>query len=509
MASELMVVSQLPEGWHGSEQDSRTDLRVGDLSILLRHHFGERLRFNVLQKRIELDGVVIPPANIELLHVDLSEHGYQVRKEIAMDAIRRVALNNQFNPVQEYLETLESDDGVEPIDLDRVATEYLGTSDPLYDSMLAATLVGAVARTFEPGCKVDTCLVLKGGQGIGKSTVVKVLASPAWLNDTTQPKEKETLQAIQSCWIMELAELDSLTGKRESGAVKALLSSSVDKYQPPYGRTIEECPRRSIMIGTCNRDDFLRDETGSRRFWVIDLQHDFALGSVIDVNRLRQDRDRIWKAVVLAYRNGKQPVLSWEQQNESNRRNRGFEQEHPWTEPIATWLHMNTPQAFTTAECLIQAELRFDKTSIAQKDLQDAAKVLQSLGYVRTKHQLRRFGKQRVWFPASGASPLEEDPEAPTTPAGAGDFADSSHVSPPSLKKEKKGAGGLARARCCDAAKKGEAGEAGEQIDWHTGVLTPQTNDEARVFSEAELDKIMEDGWEKLARGSSSPIGSQ
>ena len=490
MAGEMTIATQLPLGWHGSDEDSRTDLRVGDLSMLLRQHIGPSLRFNVLQKRIELAGVVIPPANVELLHVDLSECGYQVRKELAVDALRRVALDNHYNPVQEYLETIESDQSVQEIELNRVASDYLGTSDPLYDSMLAATLVGAVARTFEPGCKVDTCLVLKGGQGIGKSTVIKVLASPAWLNDTSQPKEKETLQAIQSCWIMELAELDSLTGKRESGAVKALLSSSVDKYQPPYARAIEECPRRSIMIGTCNRDDFLRDETGSRRFWVIDLHHDFASGTVIDVDRLRQDRDRIWKAAVLAYRNGRKPVLSWEEQNESNRRNRGFEQEHPWTEPIATWLHRTTPQAFTTAECLIQAELRFDQTSIAQKDLQDAAKVLQSLGYIRTKHQLRRYGKQRVWFPASGASPLEEDPEAPETPAVAGDFADLPHVSSPSLKKGIKVIEGPARTNRCDAAKKGEAGEVDEQIQWRTGVLTPQANDEARVFSEAELSQM-------------------
>ena len=488
-----MVVSQLPKGWQGCDEDSRTDLKVGDLSILLRHSFGARLRYNALQKRIEFDGVVIPPANVELLHVDLSEHGYQVRKEIAVDAIRRVALNNQYNPVQEYLEAIENDDDVEPIDLERVASEYLGTSDPLYDSMLAATLIGAVARTFEPGCKFDTCLVLKGGQGIGKSTVIKVLASPAWLNDTTQPKEKETLQAIHSCWIMELAELDSLTGRREAGAVKNLLSSSVDKYQAPYGRAIEECPRRSIMIGTCNRDDFLRDETGSRRFWVIDLHHDFASRSVIDVNRLRQDRDRIWKAAVLAYRSGRQPVLSWKEQNKSNRRNRRFEQEHPWTEPIATWLHRTTPQAFTTAECLVEAGLCIDKNNLEQKHLQAAAKVLQSLGYERTAHQQRRHGNKRVWFPASGASTLEEDPEAPETPAAASDFADPPHVSPPSLKKEKKGVGGLARAARCDAAKKGEAGEADVQILWHTRVLTPQANDEARVISEAELDQIKQE----------------
>lgn len=493
MAGELTIATRLPNGWHGTNNDSRRYLRVGDLSILLRKHIGSLLRFNVLQKRIELAGVVIPPGNIELLHVDLSECGYQVGKEIAVDAIRRVALDNQYNPVQEYLETIEHDQSVQPIELDKIANDYLDTSDPLYDSMLAATLIGAVARTFEPGCKVDTCLVLKGGQGIGKSTVVKVLASSAWLNDTTQPKEKETLQAIHSCWILELAELDSLTGKRESGAVKALLSSSIDKYQPPYGRTIEECPRRSIMIGTCNRDDFLGDETGSRRFWVIDLNHDFASRRVINMNRLRQDRDRIWKAAVLAYRSGRQPILTQEEQNESNRRNRRFEKEHPWTEQIATWLHMTSPKAFTTAYCLTETQLRIDKQFITQKDLQDAAKVLHSLGYTRTAHQQRRYGNKRVWFPASGVSPAEEDPEASINPTAGGDFADLPHTSPFLFKGCKEEKGGNSPPPCCDAAKKGEADEADEQMIWHTKILTPQVREEATVLSEADMRRSMEE----------------
>jgi hypothetical protein len=246
------------------------------------------------------------------------------------------------------------------------------------------------------------------------------------------------------------------------------------------------------MIGTCNRDDFLGDETGSRRFWVIDLHHDFASRRVIDVNRLRQDRDRIWKAAVLAYRSGRQPIMSWEEQNESNRRNRRFEKEHPWTEPIATWLHMSTPQAFTTAECIVGAGLRHDIPNLNQRDIQDAAKVLQSLGYARTVHQQRRYGNKRVWFPASGASPLEEDPEAPENPAGGGDFAVMSHASPPSLKKGSKLTEGQAHPPRCDAAKKGEAGEVDDQIHWHTKVLTPQANAEARVFSEAELMQIMD-----------------
>lgn len=490
VASDLTIQSFLPAGWKDKDPTTRSDLKVGDLSLLLRQHLGSRLRWNLLQNRIELDGIYVSPAHVELLHVDLSEYGYNIGKESAIDAFRRAALVHQFNPVEEYLKHISAADAVTPIDLDRVATEYLGTKDPLYDSMMAATLVGAVARTFEPGCKFDTCLVLKGGQGVGKSSTVKALASPDWLNDTTQPKEKETLQAIHSCWVMEFAELDSLTTKREAGAVKALLSSSVDKYQLPYGRAIEERPRRSIMIGTCNRDDFLRDDTGSRRFWVIDLHHDFSTGTVIDVDRITSDRDRIWKAAVLAYRAGYQCWLSSEQQGESDRRNRSFEQEHPWEARIAEWLRQLSPQGFTTEQCLVNSGIRMSYDCILVKDMQDASKVLNRLGYKRTTHQQRCYNNKRVWFPASGASDPNGQPEVPHNPAGGSDPADSPHASFTFPKKNDEGIDGHAQTPCWEAPKKSEASEAHEQILWRTDVVSPQAIATPPLLDEAEIEEI-------------------
>jgi predicted P-loop ATPase len=492
VASDLTIQSFLPEGWHGQHGNTRRDLKSGDLSLLLRQNLGTRLRWNLLQKRIELDGEPLPAAQVDLFHVGLSESGYTIGKESAIDAIRRVSFANEYNPVEEYLNRVAADPDIEPIDLKCVATEYLGTQDPLYNTMLAATLIGAVARTFQPGCKHDSCLVLKGGQGIGKSSLVKALASPSWLNDTTQPKEKETLQAIHSCWVMELAELDSLTSRKEAGTVKALLSSSIDKYQPPYGRTIEECPRRSIMIGTCNRDDFLRDDTGSRRFWVIDLHHDFATGNVIDVNRITTDRDRILKAAVLAYRDGQPHWLSNEDQNESNRRNLNFEQEHPWESIIARWLSLETPQGFTTEECLLKSDIFISQALIQTKDMKVASTMLQRLGYKKTPHQQRRYSNKRVWFPASDASGTTGEPEASDNPAGGGDPADSPHASFTFSKKNDEGIDGQAQPPRWEAAKKSEAPEAGELTRWHTGVVTTQVNEISPRLSDAELKQKME-----------------
>jgi predicted P-loop ATPase len=190
--------------------------------------------------------------------------------------------------------------------------------------------------------------VLRGPQGIFKSTTWRTLASPDWFNDTPQANEKDLKLAIHTCWIYELAELDAVTGRKEAAEVKAVLSSPVDNFRPPYARVSEKHPRRSIMVATCNRDDFLRDETGSRRFWVIEVKNP------INTDGLRDDRDRIWRAAVLAHRDGRQPFLSTHDQVESERRNLGYAPEHPWLGLLLRWMP-SAPVEFTSDQALTRS----------------------------------------------------------------------------------------------------------------------------------------------------------
>ena len=125
-----------------------------------------------------------------------------------------------FHPVVEYLDRVASDENIVPAELDQLGALFWDTQDPLYDAMIRKTVIGAVKRAYEPGCMFRTCLVFKGGQDIGKSTSIRVLASPAWLTDTAQDKHEDFLLAIHGCWIYELAELDSITSKKEAGALK-------------------------------------------------------------------------------------------------------------------------------------------------------------------------------------------------------------------------------------------------------------------------------------------------
>lgn len=403
--ADLILAKEIPMGWRNEGKEPvSSSMTAGDLSNLLQKVHANKLRFNLLKNAIEVDGRRPSESEIELLHVDLAQMGWLIRKDAAIDAVRHAALRNAYNPVEAYLDTIADSADICPADIDSLASTYLQTRDPLYDAMLAATLIGAVWRTYEPGCKFDSCLVLNGGQGIGKSSVFRALAGPDWFVDTPHHNELTLRMAMHSCWIMELAELDSLTSRKDAGSLKSLLSSPVDHLKLPYGRKIEELKRRSIMVATCNRDDFLRDETGSRRFWVIPLPQQFERGQVLDVARITADRDAIWKAAVLAYREGRQPFLSMDQQDDSNRRNRSLEIEHPWESAISEWIertYSSMPELlieFAMDEVFRGAELGISWSHVTPRETQQMAAILRRLGYLRDRHQTRRNGtKQRLW----------------------------------------------------------------------------------------------------------------
>jgi len=405
----------------GRSEGKHQALQPGELSLRLRDELGNRLTFNELTLAPEVDGQTVPGNKLDELYVAFSERGWKIEKGKAIDALMRAARENAYHPVAQYLEHIAQDDGIEPADLNSLATTYLATTDRLYDQMLAATLIGAVARIMEPGCKFDNCCVLLGPQGIGKSTTWQALASPALFCDTAQEGDKDLRLAIHTCWIYELAELDAVTNRKEAAAVKALLSSAVDTFRPPYGRSIDKHPRRSIMVGSCNRDDFLRDETGSRRFWVIELKNR------IDTHQLTVDRDRIWRAAVLACQAGMRPILSNEYQTESERRNMGYAPEHPWLALLSRWM-LAAPTEFTTDQALVGA-MCVAHDRIERRHQMEITPLLKSLGFSRDKHQTRDDGgsRPRYWRrttqPASSSS---AEVETGQTPAHQSDLAQPS-----------------------------------------------------------------------------------
>ena len=175
--AELIPIDGLGAGIVKKADDEERRLKSGQLSLMLQHKFGSKLRFNLLTKNIEVDGERLSVDEFEGKHVALSEQGWEITPTACRDAISYAAKQNSYHPIREYLDWVATSD-VEPFDLDHIASYPIGTNDPLYDAMIAATLVGAVARIYEPGCQMDTCCVLRDARH-PEVHVLEKSASPA------------------------------------------------------------------------------------------------------------------------------------------------------------------------------------------------------------------------------------------------------------------------------------------------------------------------------------------
>lgn len=245
--------------------------RAGSWANLLADRLGNRLRFNDLSRLIEFDGTSLPVDETSILYVRAEQEGHRVSEKVCHDGLLSQALLNRFDPIADYLEHVEADEDIEPVDLNSLSTTYLGTTDPLYDAFLRVAVLGAVHRRLNAGCQFDVVVVLKGDQGIRKSTFWKVLASPKWYCSSVPESDLNLLLNLHSTWLFELAELENVTTKREVGQLKNLITTSSDHIRVPYGKATEEKERNSIFVSSVNGDTFLRDETGHRRFLVIEI----------------------------------------------------------------------------------------------------------------------------------------------------------------------------------------------------------------------------------------------
>ena len=332
-----------------------------------------RLRLNTMSKEVELDGQKLTP---DYLYLDLLNYGICSSKDFVIDCVAKMAVANEYNPLETYLNTCHKSHQSTAI-LDTIATDYFGTTDPIYDVMVRKTLISAVARAMRPGCKVDTTLILQGGQGVGKSSFFKILAGDFFDDglgsNVTDQNEKMRLSAH---WILEWGELERIFSQRDSSSIKAFLTSTHDSYRRPWGKNIETYPRHCVIVGSTNRDDFLNDSTGSRRFWVVPI------AGKIDLRKLKENREAIWGAAVQCYLNKEAWFLNPAEEALRQEMNKEYQKEEPWFNAIANYCetrdHVTTSQILGS---LLGIELaKQDKYS--QMRITD---VLRSLGWIKKK----------------------------------------------------------------------------------------------------------------------------
>ncbi len=229
------------------------------------------------------------------------------------DALALSFEKHSFHPIKEYLNNLMWD-GAKRIDT--LFIDYLGAEDNSYvRTVTRKIIVAAVGRVFVPGIKFDNMPVLSGPQGIGKSTIIKKLGRDWYSDSLTTVTGKEAYEQLQGVWMLEMGEMMA-TKKADIEATKHFLSKTEDIYRVAYGRRTSRFPRQCVFIGTTNDSEFLRDRTGNRRFWPVDvgvIPHTKTVWSNMD----KYEVDQIWAEALELWMNKEPLYLSKEEEKEA------------------------------------------------------------------------------------------------------------------------------------------------------------------------------------------------
>jgi len=276
----------------------------------------------------------VTDASVLALRFWLSDnYGLDLSEKHVREAVLALAHENAFNPVVDMLAEAEANwDGVGR--LDRMAADIMGCEDtPLNARCLRKTMIAAVARARNPGCKFDTILVMESPEGWNKSSAWALLAGEGNFSDEAiiGKAGREVQEGLGGVWIHENAELAGMR-KADIDVVKAFASRTTDRARPAYGRFSIEQPRHSIEVGTTNADRYLQSQTGNRRFWPVRMIRP------VNLSQLRALRLQLWGEAANYQSEGEALTLEEELWAAA-----GVEQEerrvrHPWEDKLAVAL---------------------------------------------------------------------------------------------------------------------------------------------------------------------------
>lgn len=284
-------------------------------------------------------------------------HGYDLKKEVLNNALGTVYITPgaRFHPVRDYLGGVQWDGRPR---LDTWLSYYCGADlreggipEEAARAYLAAVgakwMISAVARVFEPGCKVDHVLVIEGVQGIGKSSAAAALAGE-WFTDQLRDVSSEDVGVVlMGKWIVELPELAAVRRAKDVEEVKKFITEQEFRGRLKYEKFAKTIPRQCVFMATTNQGEYLNDPTGNRRFWPV---HCYA----IDYDAIAADRDQLWAEAAHRYHAGERWHLDPQADEIALRVHKALVatrfEEDAWKAPLAEHLALATET--TIADCL-------------------------------------------------------------------------------------------------------------------------------------------------------------
>src|SRR6185369_8513428 len=254
-----------------------------------------------------------------------------------------------------------------------------------------------VKRIIKPGCKFDTVLILEGKQGCGKSTSLSIIAGDWHLETTLKADSKDFFMQFKGKLIVEFSEGETLS-RTETKNMKAMISTNTDTYRAPYGRTMKDVPRRCVFAMSTNQDEYLKDESGNRRFFPVEVE------GMVNTQWLIENRQQLFAEALYRVEKLKESVYEYpaeaEIKQEAKMVRSAFEDTiDDWlNKPIGiNGIRMNfEEEGFTIMDVWLFA-LYGDKSRIKKAEEMQVALALKHLGY-ETRQTMVNGTRKRRWF---------------------------------------------------------------------------------------------------------------
>lgn len=326
----------------------------------------------------------------------------RISDEVFQKAIESVAYSNKRDRLKEFLQNCKNTWDGKP----RIHTFFYDVfKTPLttYTTTISKNFfVSAVARAFDPGCFQKNIIVMQGAQDLGKSRALMSLGKEFHREiNVSVTTEKDFYMAIQGVWIAEIPEMDALR-KADRNRVKAIISSTTDRFRPPYSRHMRDFPRRCIFTCTTNDQTIFDDPTGGTRFWIIEAKEK------ANIDYIEQFREQLFGEAVWEYQKGYQYWNIDEKQAKEVQENARRHDE--WEQIVADWITRNNITKTTVAEIAEKV------LSIPPKDLDKSkqmriAECLTVLGFM--KKTVREGSKVlKIWL-SNSDSEIEREENDP------------------------------------------------------------------------------------------------
>lgn len=351
-----------------------------------RFAYDEMVREIVVDTPVALfGGEATYPRVVDNLDVRSLQHWLQLSamptltEKSVIEGLQIAAQVRRRHPLRDWLRDIPWDGQMR---VDSWLARYLGAADTPYHAMIGTCfLVGMVARIFEPGCKMDYMLVLEGEQGSFKSTAARILAGESYFSDTLPDLAGDHVRASQHLrgkWLIEVPELSAFS-RADANRLKSFITQTTEQYMPKYARLEANEPRQCVFIGTTNKDKYLRDETGGRRFWPVAC-------SRIDLSALAAERELLLAEAVHHYACGTQhwPDAAFEKAYIVPAQQARYEND-AWEEAIEQWREREQIKEPVSILRIANDALNFKTERLGTADQRRISAALEHLNWLKNK----------------------------------------------------------------------------------------------------------------------------